>query len=83
MAGRKYIASVQPAKMDRVFQRSHLEGTLLNMVKELNQNEELKDGMLKATVSGEMMSFERKHQDVREIELFAKHIILTNHLLRI
>ena len=50
---------------------------------ELNQNEELKDGMLKAIVSGEMMSVERKHQDVREIEPFAKHIILTNHLPRI
>ena len=83
MVGRKYTASVQPAKMDSVFQRSHLEGKLLNLVTELNQNEELKDGMFKAIVSGEMMSVERKHQDVREIEPFAKHIILTNHLPRI
>ena len=83
MVGRKYTASVHPAKMDSVFQRSHLEGKLLNLVTELNQNEELKDGMLKAIVSGEMMSVERKHQDVREIEPFAKHIILTNHLPRI
>ena len=42
MVGRKYTASVQPAKMDSVFQRSHLEGKLLNLVTELNQNEELK-----------------------------------------
>ena len=83
MVGRKYTASVQPAKMDSVFQRSHLEGKLLNLVTELNQNEELKDGMLRAIVSGEMMSVERKHQDMREIEPFAKHIILTNHLPRI
>lgn len=30
-----------------------------------------------------MMSVERKFQPVREIEPFAKHIILTNHLPRI
>ena len=29
------------------------------------------------------MSVEKKHQDVREIEPFAKHIILTNHMPRI
>jgi putative DNA primase/helicase len=39
--------------------------------------------LLKAIVSGEMMSVERKFQPVREIEPFAKHIILTNHLPRI
>lgn len=83
MVGRVYTSSVQPAQMGNVFQRSNLEGKLLNLVTELNQNEELEDGMLKAIVSGEMMSVERKHQDVREIEPFAKHIILTNHMPRI
>jgi putative DNA primase/helicase len=39
--------------------------------------------MFKAVISGEMMSVEKKHQDVREIEPFAKHIILTNHMPRI
>jgi len=63
--------------------RSNLEGKLLNLVTELNQNAELEDGMLKAIVSGEMMSVEKKFQDVREIEPFAKHIILTNHMPRI
>jgi len=69
--------------MGSVFQRSNLEGKLLNLVTELNQNAELEDGMLKAVISGEMMSVEKKHQDVREIEPFAKHIILTNHMPRI
>ena len=69
--------------MGSVFQRSNIEGKLLNLVTELNQKEELQDGLLKAIVSGEMMSVERKFDDVREIEPFAKHIILTNHLLRI
>ena len=36
--------------------------------------------MFKAIVSGEMMSVEHKFQDPREIEPFAKHIILTNHM---
>lgn len=83
MVGRKYTASVQPSQMGNVFQRSNLEGKLLNLVTELNQNAELEDGMLKAIVSGEMMSVEKKFQDVREIEPFAKHIILTNHMPRI
>jgi len=69
--------------MGNVFQRSNLEGKLLNLVTELNQNEELEDGRLKAIVSGEMMSVERKFQDVHEIEPFAKHIILINHMPRI
>ena len=83
MVGRHHTASVQPNQMGSVFQRSNLEGKLLNLVTELNQNAELEDGMLKAIVSGEMMSVEKKHQDVREIEPFAKHIILTNHMPRI
>ena len=83
MVGRTNTASVQPAQMGSVFQRSNLEGKLLNLVTELNQKEELQDGLLKAIVSGEMMSVERKFDDVREIEPFAKHIILTNHLPRI
>jgi P4 family phage/plasmid primase-like protien len=83
MVGRTNTASVQPAQMGSVFQRSNLEGKLLNLVTELNQKEELQDGLLKAIVSGEMMSVERKFQPVREIEPFAKHIILTNHLPRI
>ena len=83
MVGRTNTASVQPAQMGSVFQRSNLEGKLLNLVTELNQKEELQDGLLKAIVSGEMMSVERKFQEVREIEPFAKHIILTNHLPRI
>ena len=83
MVGRANTASVQPSQMNSVFQRSNLEGKLLNLVTELNQKEELQDGLLKAIVSGEMMSVERKFQPVREIEPFAKHIILTNHLPRI
>jgi putative DNA primase/helicase len=83
IVGRANTASVQPSQMNSVFQRSNLEGKLLNLVTELNQKEELQDGLLKAIVSGEMMSVERKFQPVREIEPFAKHIILTNHLPRI
>ena len=83
MVGRPQTASVQPNQMGSVFQRSNLEGKLLNLVTELNQNTELEDGMLKAVISGEMMSVEKKHKDVREIEPFAKHIILTNHMPRI
>jgi len=83
VVGRDHTASVQPNQMGSVFQRSNLEGKLLNLVTELNQNAELEDGMLKAVISGEMMSVEKKHQDVREIEPFAKHIILTNHVPRI
>ena len=83
MVGRANTASIQPAQMDSVFQRSNFEVKMPNLVIELNQKKELQDGFLKAIVSGEMMSVERKFQPVREIEPFAKHIILTNHLLRI
>ena len=71
MVGRANTASIQPAQMGSVFQRSNLEGKLLNLVTELNQKDELQDGLLKAIVSGEMVSVERKFDDVREIEPFA------------
>ncbi len=83
MVGRANTASIQPAQMGSVFQRSNFEGKLLDLVIELNRKEELQDGLLKAIVFGEMMSVERKFQPVREIEPFAKHIIQTNRLLRI
>ena len=56
LGGRKYTASIQPSQMGNVFQRSNLDGKLLNLVTELNQNAEPEDGMLEAIVSGEMMS---------------------------
>lgn len=78
-----HIISVEPKQIGSVFLRSNLEGKLLNLVTMLNQNTELEDGMFKAVILGEMMSVERKHQNVREIEQFTKHIILTNNMLRI
>ena len=83
LVGVKNVAAVQPNQMGNVFQRSHLEGKLLNLVTELNQNEEVDDGILKALVSGEMMTVERKHADPREIVPFATHIFLTNHMPRL
>ena len=52
------------------------------LVTKVKQNDELEQGMLKAIISGEMMSVEHKFQDPRGIEPFAKHIILTNHMPR-
>ena len=69
--------------MGSLFQRAYLEGKLLNLVTELNQNTELEDGIIKAVVSGERMTVEAKFQDPRDIEPFAKHIIQTNHMPRI
>ena len=74
---------MQTNKMGSVFQRAYLEGKLLNLVRELNQNTELEDGIIKAVVSGEGMTVEAKCQDPRDIEPFAKHIILTNYMPRI
>ena len=83
IVGRKQTCSVQPNKMGSVFQRAYLEGKLLNLVTELNQNTELEDGIIKAVVSGERMTVEVKFQDPRDIAPFAKHIIQTNHMPRI
>ena len=83
LVGVKNVAAVQPNQMGNVFQRSHLEGKLLKLVTELNQNEEVDDGILKALVSGEMMTVERKHAGPREIVPFATHIFLTNHMPRL
>ena len=83
IVGRKQTCSVQPNKTGSVFQRAYLECKLLNLVTDLNQNTDLEDSINKAVVSGERMTVEDKYQDPCDIEPFAKHIILTNHMPRI
>lgn len=83
MVGARNCSGVQLDQLNNIFQRSHLDGKLLNLVTELDQQAQIADGVLKAVVSGEVMTVEEKFQPPREIEPFATLLVATNHLPRL
>ena len=83
IVGAKNTAAVPPKRFGEKFQISHLEGKLLNLVTELDQNERIPDGSLKALISGEVITVENKNKNPREIRPIATHVFLTNHLPRL
>lgn len=83
MVGAKNCSAVQLDQLNNTFQRSHLDGKLLNLITELDQQAQIDDGALKAVVSGEVMTVEEKFQSPREIEPFATLLIATNHMPRL
>lgn len=83
MVGAGNCSAVQLSQLNNTFQRSHLDGKLLNLITELDQQAQIDDGALKAIVSGEVMTVEEKFQNPREIEPFATLLIATNHMPRL
>lgn len=80
VVGPENAASVQLSQMANTFQRSHIDGKLVNLLTELEENEAVVAGVLKALASGDTMTVEKKHQDPREMTPFATVIAATNHL---
>lgn len=80
VVGPENAASVQLSQMANTFQRSHIDGKLVNLLTELEENEAVAAGQLKALASGDTMTVEKKHQDPREMTPFATVIAATNHL---
>ncbi|MCL7404907.1 phage/plasmid primase, P4 family [Paradonghicola geojensis] len=83
MVGSSNCSAVQLDQLNNTFQRSHLDGKLLNLITELDQQAQIDDGALKAVVSGEVMTVEEKFQSPREIEPFATLLVATNHMPRL
>ena len=62
------------------FASADLAGKLLNVSGELSASAKLRDGKVKAIISGEPIRAQRKHQKPFDFAPFAKHIITTNNL---
>lgn len=79
MLGRSYSA-VQPSEFNNKFQRASIQGKLANIVSELPHGGLLPDDSVKAMVSGEAVTVERKNQDPFEYKPFATLWFGTNHM---
>tara|TARA_R110002049_G_scaffold309283_1_gene520075 strand:+ start:3876 stop:5417 length:1542 start_codon:yes stop_codon:yes gene_type:complete len=80
LVGNKSASAVQPSQFDNKFQRGHLEGKLVNIVTEISEGHEIKDAELKAIVSGELTTAERKFQPPFEFQPYSTCWFGTNHM---
>jgi len=75
-----YASGVNPAEFENRFQRGSLDGKLVNITTELPEGTVLPDGAIKAIISGEPCTVERKFQDPFVLRPSVKIWIATNHL---
>lgn len=80
LVGSRNVSGVQPSQMDRTFQRSHLHLKLANIVTEVKEGEIMADNAVKAIVSGETCTVERKLQHPFDMKPFATLWMGTNHM---
>ena len=71
LAGTRNTAAVHPALFSNNHHRAQLDQKLLNIITESEQGGKLPAAELKALVSGEMMTVDRKHKDPYEMHPFA------------
>ena len=80
LVGSSNVSGVQPSQLDRTFQRSHLHQKLANIVTEVKEGEIMADNAVKAIVSGETCTVERKLQHPFDMKPFATLWMGTNHM---
>ncbi|WP_437558792.1 DNA primase family protein [Acidithiobacillus sulfuriphilus] len=76
----EYVSGVNPAEFDNRFQRGSIDGKLANIVTELPEGTTLPDGAIKAIISGEACTVERKFKDPFVMTPIAKIWIGSNHM---
>ena len=80
LVGRENVAGVKPSQFDNKWQRAHLHMKLVNIVSELPEGKVIADDELKAIVSGEISTVERKNRDPFDMRSFATCWFGTNHM---
>ena len=80
LAGARNTAAVHPALFSNNHHRAQLDQKLLNIITESEQGGKLPAAELKALVSGEMMTVDRKFQDPYEMIPMATIFWATNHM---
>jgi P4 family phage/plasmid primase-like protien len=80
LIGRESVAGVQPGELDNRNHRAHLQGKLVNIVTEVKKGHLLDDGALKAIVSGELVTADRKYEHPFTFRPTATMVFATNHL---
>ncbi|MCE5333609.1 MAG: phage/plasmid primase, P4 family, partial [Desulfobacteraceae bacterium] len=80
LAGPEHAVSVQPTQFANRFQLAHLHGKLVNIVTEIAVGHVMADEALKALVSGELVTAERKHCDPFQFRPFVTFWFACNHM---
>lgn len=80
LCGTSNTSAVKPADFANRFQRAHLHGKLANIVTEIAEGSEIADAELKAIVSGEILTAERKRRDPFDFRPYCTCWFGTNHM---
>lgn len=80
LVGGENACAVQPAEFSNKFQRAHLHLKLANLVTEIPEGSVMADAELKAIVSGELTTVERKNQHPFDFRPYATCWFGTNHM---
>jgi putative DNA primase/helicase len=80
LTGLKNVSAVKPSDFANRFQRAHLHGKLANIVTEIAEGSEIADAELKAIVSGEILTAERKRRDPFDFRPYCTCWFGTNHM---
>lgn len=78
--GEENVSAVQPSQLFHSFHRATLQNKLANIVSESEQNEKLPAAQVKAIVSGEAMSVDKKYAQPFTMKPFSTIFWATNHL---
>jgi putative DNA primase/helicase len=82
LCGTRNVSAVNPSDFSNRFQRAHLQAKLANIVTEIAEGSEIADAELKAIVSGEILTAERKHRPPFDFRPYSTVWIGTNHMPR-
>jgi len=80
LVGTQNAAAVHPSYLKNNHHRAELNQKLVNIITESEQGGKLPAAELKALVSGEVMTVDRKHKDPFEMHPFATILWATNHM---
>jgi P4 family phage/plasmid primase-like protien len=80
LVGRQQVCAVQPTHFENPHKLAHLSGKLANIITEMPEGGKIADAALKALISGELMTADKKFQEPFDFYPVATHWYGTNHL---
>ena len=80
LVGPQNVCGVQPSQLEHKFKLAHLEGKLVNIVTEIPEGAVMSDALMKALVSGELLTAEKKNKPPFDFRPFCTMFFATNHM---
>ncbi len=80
LVGREQVCAVQPTHFDNPHKLAHLSGKLANIITEMPEGGKIADAALKALISGELTTADKKFKEPFDFYPVATHWYGTNHM---